>query len=71
MRKTLLVTLILLAIVLPVSAEQFKSSETLNLFFSPNGSATEAVVSELNAAKTEIHVQAYSFTRKPITKAGA
>jgi len=69
MWKTLLVTLILLATVLPVSAEQFRSTGTVDVFFSPNGEATTAVVRELASAKTEILVQAYLFTSKPIAKA--
>jgi phosphatidylserine/phosphatidylglycerophosphate/cardiolipin synthase-like enzyme len=37
--------------------------------FSPNGGATEAVVREVHAAKTQVLVQAYSFTSVPIAKA--
>jgi len=37
--------------------------------FSPGGRCTEAIVGELNKAKKEILVQAYSFTSKPIAKA--
>jgi phosphatidylserine/phosphatidylglycerophosphate/cardiolipin synthase-like enzyme len=37
--------------------------------FSPNGGCTESIVKELNAAKSEILVQAYSFTSVPIAKA--
>ena len=69
MRKTLLITLILLATALTVSAEQFKSTGTVNVYFSPNGGATTAVVRELDSARSEILVQAYSFTSKPIAKA--
>jgi phosphatidylserine/phosphatidylglycerophosphate/cardiolipin synthase-like enzyme len=39
------------------------------VFFSPEGGATAAVVRELAAAKTEVRVQAYSFTSAPIAKA--
>src|SRR5262245_10265376 len=39
------------------------------VYFSPNGGATEAVVREVNAAKTQVLVQAYSFTSAPIAKA--
>jgi len=45
------------------------ASEVVQVFFSPNGGATEAVVHELANAKTEILVQAYSFTSAPIAKA--
>ena len=39
------------------------------VYFSPNGGATEAVVRELAAAKTQVVMQAYSFTSAPIAKA--
>jgi len=37
--------------------------------FSPKGGCTEAIISEIEQAKTEILVQAYSFTSAPIAKA--
>src|SRR5271157_3238866 len=37
--------------------------------FSPNGECTETIVHEINAAKSEILVQAYSFTSASIAKA--
>jgi len=61
--------LVLLATVLTACAEQFRSTGTVAVFFSPNGGATEALVRELDSAWTEILVQAYSFTSKPIAKA--
>ncbi len=39
------------------------------VFFSPRGGCTEAVVDAINEAKSEILVQAYSFTSAPIAKA--
>jgi phosphatidylserine/phosphatidylglycerophosphate/cardiolipin synthase-like enzyme len=39
------------------------------VYFSPHGGATEAVIRELNKAKTSVLVQAYSFTSAPIAKA--
>jgi phosphatidylserine/phosphatidylglycerophosphate/cardiolipin synthase-like enzyme len=39
------------------------------VYFSPNGNCTEAIVKEINAARSEILVQAYSFTSAPIAKA--
>src|SRR5271157_2541703 len=41
----------------------------IEIYFSPQGGCTEAVVKEINAAKTAILVQAYSFTSVPIAKA--
>lgn len=53
----------------PVYAEQFKETGTIEAYFSPQGGATEAIVRELTNARSEILVQAYSFTSKPIAKA--
>ena len=39
------------------------------VFFSPKGGCTEAVVKELQSARHEIQVLAYSFTSKPIAQA--
>jgi phosphatidylserine/phosphatidylglycerophosphate/cardiolipin synthase-like enzyme len=39
------------------------------VLFSPHGGCTDAIVSELDKAKNEILVQAYSFTSQPIAKA--
>src|SRR4051812_37993820 len=39
------------------------------VYFSPGDKPTEAVVRELNAAKSNVLVQAYSFTSAPIAKA--
>ena len=41
----------------------------IQVYFSPNGGCTDAAVKEINAAKTTILVQAYSFTSAPIAKA--
>ena len=37
--------------------------------FSPGGGCTEAIVNEISRAKSEILIQAYSFTSAPIAKA--
>jgi phosphatidylserine/phosphatidylglycerophosphate/cardiolipin synthase-like enzyme len=41
----------------------------IQVYFSPNGGATEAVVSALDHATNSVLVQAYSFTSAPIAKA--
>jgi len=41
----------------------------IQVFFSPNGGCTDAIVKEIAAAKSEILIQAYSFTSMPIAKA--
>jgi len=46
-----------------------QSLPAIEVFFSPRGGCTEAVVKELAAAKTSVFVQAYSFTSTPIAKA--
>lgn len=53
----------------PCYADQFKSTGTTDVYFSPQGGCTDAIVKELNGAKSEILVQAYSFTSRPIAKA--
>jgi phosphatidylserine/phosphatidylglycerophosphate/cardiolipin synthase-like enzyme len=67
--RCLLIALFLLATVLRISAEESRSTGTVDVYFSPSGGATTAVVGELDMAKTEILIQAYSFTSKPIAKA--
>jgi phosphatidylserine/phosphatidylglycerophosphate/cardiolipin synthase-like enzyme len=42
---------------------------TIEVYFSPKGGCTDAVVRELAAAKNTVLVQAYSFTSAPIVKA--
>src|SRR5262245_17944136 len=50
------------------AAESFTPARVA-VYFSPNGGATEAVVQELNTAKTQVLMQAYGFTSVPIAKA--
>ena len=45
------------------------SAADIQVYFSPKGGCTEAVVRELGKAKTNVLVQAYSFTSAPIAKA--
>ncbi len=66
--KAAFIALLLLAPV-PVMAESFKAKGTVDVYFSPLGGTTVAVVKEINAAKSEILIQAYSFTSAPIAKA--
>lgn len=39
------------------------------VYFSPKGGCTEAIIQQIDQAKSEILVQAYSFTSQPIAKA--
>jgi phosphatidylserine/phosphatidylglycerophosphate/cardiolipin synthase-like enzyme len=41
----------------------------IEVFFSPNNGSTDAIVREIERARSEILVQAYSFTSEPIAKA--
>jgi hypothetical protein len=38
----------------------------IEVYFSPKGGCTDAVVKQISIAKSTIHVQAYSFTLVPI-----
>ena len=67
-RITLLMALLGCMVCLGHAAETFTPAR-IAVYFSPNGGATEAVVRALNAATTQILVQAYSFTSVPIAKA--
>lgn len=50
-------------------AATVKEINSIDICFSPNGNCTDAIVTELDAAKMEILVQAYSFTSAPIAAA--
>jgi phosphatidylserine/phosphatidylglycerophosphate/cardiolipin synthase-like enzyme len=50
-----------------LSAE--RRARDIEVYFSPKGQCTEAVVRELGKAKGTVLVQAYSFTSAPIAKA--
>ena len=45
------------------------SNTPAQVYFSPHGGCTDAIVKEIGKAKSEILVQAYSFTSKEIAKA--
>ncbi len=45
------------------------STGTTEVFFSPRGGCTDAIIREINYAQNEILVQAYFFTSAPIAKA--
>lgn len=72
MKSLLAVTLILILFVLPyqVQAKDIQlSNAKAQVYFSPHGGCTDAIVKALGKAKSEILVQAYSFTSKEIAKA--
>ena len=47
----------------------FFQSPSWSIYFSPQGGCTQAIIKELDAAKKEVLVQAYSFSSTPIAKA--
>jgi phosphatidylserine/phosphatidylglycerophosphate/cardiolipin synthase-like enzyme len=57
--------LFILAVLLAFSV----SAADIQVYFSPKGGCTDAVVRELGKAKSTVLVQAYSFTSAPIAKA--
>jgi phosphatidylserine/phosphatidylglycerophosphate/cardiolipin synthase-like enzyme len=54
---------------IPAFAGSIPSTGTTDVYFSPKGGGTTAIVNEIQAARKEILVQAYSFTSTPIAKA--
>jgi phosphatidylserine/phosphatidylglycerophosphate/cardiolipin synthase-like enzyme len=69
LRTAILSAIIFITLTTSCLSDTFQSTGTIDSYFSPRGGATEAIVKEINSAKTEILVQAYSFTSKPIAKA--
>jgi phosphatidylserine/phosphatidylglycerophosphate/cardiolipin synthase-like enzyme len=45
------------------------NNTTAQIYFSPGGGCTEAIINQIDKAKSEILIQAYSFTSVPIAKA--
>lgn len=51
----------------PVQTQSYIVST--KVYFSPDGGTQQAIIDQINKAKTNIFVQAYSFTNQPIVKA--
>lgn len=64
----LVAIVVLVACSQPVGTTPIQNS-SVDVYFSPRGGCTEAIIKEINRAKTDIYVQAYSFTSSPIAKA--
>ena len=45
------------------------TNASVDIYFSPNGGCTDAIIEVIEHAKMEILVQSYSFTSKPIVQA--
>jgi phosphatidylserine/phosphatidylglycerophosphate/cardiolipin synthase-like enzyme len=75
MKKQILSVIIIFSLIIfPLSNISHAADLTLNntpaqAYFSPNGGCTEAIINQIDNAKSEILVQAYSFTSAPIAKA--
>jgi phosphatidylserine/phosphatidylglycerophosphate/cardiolipin synthase-like enzyme len=76
MQKRIIAISILLFVILTSAfcTCQATTDLTLNntpteVYFSPHGGCTEAIIKQIDQAKSEILVQAYSFTAAPIAKA--
>ena len=66
MKKITAIIFLVLIITIPVFAFNV---DVTNVCFSPHGGCTEAIVNQIDNAKSEILIQAYSFTSAPIAKA--
>ncbi len=58
----------LISCVLLFHSEAQSPSPSWSVYFSPKGGCTQAIINELDKAKSSILVQAYSFTSAPIAK---
>lgn len=70
--RWLTVFLVCICVLLPCGCDNTFSSRPLppiEVYFSPKGGCTEAIVGEINSAGSSILIQAYSFTSAPIAKA--
>ena len=63
------VSLLLVISTIPVFAAPMPATGTIETCFSPKGGCTETIVNEIENAKSELLIQAYSFTSVPIAKA--
>jgi len=69
MPKVMTLALLLLLAGCQSYPESATTSASCQVYFSPHGGCTEAIVSALDRATNSVIVQAYSFTSAPIAKA--
>ena len=69
MKRLLLVTFVALLLIHSLSVIAQERPPIWDVYFSPHGGCTDAILRELNKSKTSILVQAYTFTSAPIAKA--
>jgi len=60
---------VLCMVFFPSFIQSQEKPPTIEVYFSPHGGCTDAVIKELNKAKSTVLVQAYTFTSAPIAKA--
>ena len=63
-----IVAVTLLVVLFPHIALLQEKPTNWEVYFSPKGGCTDAIIRELNKAQSTILVQAYSFTSAPIAK---
>ena len=65
----LLTFILLLTFSIPANADNTFHNISGTVYFSPNGGLTEAIVSEINIAKSEIYVTGlFVYVRRPLPK---
>jgi len=69
MKRLYTFLLIAFFLLLLLSSIAWQNAYAWSVYFSPHGGCTEAIIQELNKAKSTVLVQAYSFTSAPIAKA--
>lgn len=69
MQYLLIINILLLLPCTTHSADVTLHNAPAQVYFSPDGGATDAIVNEIGKAKSEVLVQAYSFTSAPIARA--
>jgi len=68
-RPAFLLLVVPLLLAAPLRAEKFAPAAGWEVYFSPNGGATAAIIREVNQAHQSVLVQAYAFTSAPIARA--
>ncbi len=68
-RPFLTIFLSIFFLTFPLSPFAQENKPSWEVYFSPHGGATEAIVKSISAAENSVLVQAYSFTLAPIAKA--
>jgi phosphatidylserine/phosphatidylglycerophosphate/cardiolipin synthase-like enzyme len=66
---TILIAILILVACSQTNAKTPIPNNSVDVYFSPHGGCREAIIKEIGNAKTDIYVQAYSFTSAPIAKA--